>query len=123
MVKLTVEVECEREEGLNVGKEVLAEEIGDQLNGQWFSVDTTEFGMTVTEVSYEGSKRGEPMRFSIQVELDTELVEETGIDEGISGSMCQMIEDVQLDVEAPNDTDSQYSVISVEVTGIDRPEE
>lgn len=101
-MRFTAEVEAEREEGLNVSKDLLAEEIVDQMDGV-----ETESG-TITFVAYEGSKKGQPMRFTVQFDGDGDTIT-------LAEEIADEFLNLQLDLEAPNDTEATYSVVNVDV--------
>lgn len=119
-MEVTVYVDCEREEGLHVSKDLLAEELDCNWIGEWIGTRSGA-GATVTKVSYEGSVRGKSMKFTVGLQLDEEL-DELDLDFSlIQDGLEQEWDGLELSVDAPNDTESQYSVCYISVVRYEEP--
>lgn len=107
-------IDCEREEGLNVSKDALAEAIVGEADGLEFTTGDGQ-PITVTSFTYVGSKKGKPMEFLMECESESEeRIDSVELDDALALEM----EGIGLDVEAPNDGESMYSITTVEVQGI-----
>lgn len=130
-MKIEFTVDAEREEGLNVSKDALAEEVEAFLVGAELDVDIVDEydedegeeveheqeteSITVTNVTYLGSGKGKPMKFELLTEMPVNSVEL----ESVGDALTYLLEGEQLSCDVHDNGPSEYSITMVDVTNID----
>lgn len=108
-----VDISVEREEGMSVSKDALAEEFMGAFTGDVVGVDLSEYlveddnetpedQFDITTIDYLGTKKGKPLQFRIVLEG------ESGYPEAVIEALEDMFDGEMLDYE-----DSSYSICGV----------
>lgn len=98
-----VHVDAELEEGMNCSKDLVADEIIDELTGNPLQ-DAPE--ATITTVTYNGSKKGKPMDFTVTLDIDDDAEKS----EDIEAALEAEFENITVYPDGPNDQQSTYAV-------------